>query len=312
MHGPAIGRLVHQLLRHGGGELPHVLPARPAPQRNHDVQPLAAGGLDEAHEPQLVEPRAHLAGGIDDLPPRRIGVGIDVEHHAVGLLDAILATSPNVDLQHSHLHQSRQARRIVHDHVRGRALRFLHFDPAQDVRLGSIRMLLDEAVTPRSRRTPQQHQRASHDVREHERRGQLEVARQIALRDPQLGVEHFSGVRELDAGAAVSTRPARARRRAARRHARAQLAASRHARRTRARSTTRSGGALRHHFAHRLVLAQSMERRMPQASVSGPAGERHFRDQRGLRPVDVAQPRRVREHRRIALELAQSAAQIPQ
>ena len=53
--------------------------------RQHHMQALAAGGLDEAFELEVAQPLPHLARGGDHILPFDAGAGIEIEHQAVGV-----------------------------------------------------------------------------------------------------------------------------------------------------------------------------------------------------------------------------------
>ena len=53
------------------------------------MQALAAGGLDEAVEIEIAKPLPHLAGTRDHILPFDAGAGIEIEHQAVGVFQAV-------------------------------------------------------------------------------------------------------------------------------------------------------------------------------------------------------------------------------
>ena len=84
--------------------------SRPGRERHHDVEPLAAGGLHEALSPSALEPLAHEPGRLDHARPRDVRGRIEVEHHAVRLLEVVDDGVPGVDLEDADLHEPDEAR----------------------------------------------------------------------------------------------------------------------------------------------------------------------------------------------------------
>ncbi|MNZ88764.1 hypothetical protein D3C78_1076620 [compost metagenome] len=68
------------------GEILHLLPLVPSFQWHQDVHALAAAGLEEARQPQLIEQGEGQAGGLDHPRPGQGRVWIEVENEAVGAL----------------------------------------------------------------------------------------------------------------------------------------------------------------------------------------------------------------------------------
>ena len=73
------------------------------------MQTLAAGGLEEALESEVLEPVAKRPRRRDHLAPRHVVAGIEVEHQAIGLLEPIGDGVPGVDLEDADLHQADRA-----------------------------------------------------------------------------------------------------------------------------------------------------------------------------------------------------------
>ncbi len=94
-----------------------VAPLELGGERGDDVEPLAAGRLDEARDAERREHVAHQARGGDDGRPRHRRAGVEVEHHAVRTLEVVRDRVPRVDLEHVHLHECQHARQMVGDEV---------------------------------------------------------------------------------------------------------------------------------------------------------------------------------------------------
>ncbi len=87
------------------GEGFDLAPLVPPLDRDDHVQALAAGGLDEADEPELGERAAHVARRCDHLGEAEALARIEVEDDAVRPLGPVDARAPGMHLQDAHLHQ---------------------------------------------------------------------------------------------------------------------------------------------------------------------------------------------------------------
>jgi hypothetical protein len=93
------------------------------------VQALAARGLHEALEAELLEPRADAARRVHHPLPGNGGIGVEVEHQAVRLLQPLGHGVPGVDLEDTELDEADEARKVVDHEVLADLLGFLDLDP---------------------------------------------------------------------------------------------------------------------------------------------------------------------------------------
>jgi len=68
-----------------------------------DVQAFAAGELEKAFDAEVLEALADFGGGCGDGEPGEIGVGIEIEDEAVGVLEVVVGGAPGMDLEDIHL-----------------------------------------------------------------------------------------------------------------------------------------------------------------------------------------------------------------
>src|SRR5579864_2965045 len=81
----------------------HFVPAGLLRQWHDDMQALAAARLAERHESQFFEQRTGQLGGVDHAVPAERWIGVEVEHHAIGLLDARSERIPGVQFDGAYL-----------------------------------------------------------------------------------------------------------------------------------------------------------------------------------------------------------------
>jgi len=67
--------------------MPWLAPNRAWLDRDHDVQPLAAGRFYEAFQPDVIETGADIARGVDHRAPQHILSGIEIEDQPIGPLE---------------------------------------------------------------------------------------------------------------------------------------------------------------------------------------------------------------------------------
>jgi hypothetical protein len=77
------------------------------------MQPLAAGGLDEAFEPERLEPLAHLDRSRRDGFEADALAGVEVEGEAVGALRRSQLRAPGMDLQHARLDEREETGKVT-------------------------------------------------------------------------------------------------------------------------------------------------------------------------------------------------------
>ena len=97
---------------HGFGEGPGFLPWGRL-DRQHNVQTVAAGGLEEGLEFDAFKPVPHIASGCDDVLPARAGPRVEIEDQPVGTFTIVYGRAACVDLEHASLDQGDHAIEIV-------------------------------------------------------------------------------------------------------------------------------------------------------------------------------------------------------
>ena len=73
------------------------------------MEALAAGGLEEAAQVEVLEAGAQGEGGVLDAGPGDLLVGVEVEDDAVGLLGALDGSAPQVELEGADLGEADEA-----------------------------------------------------------------------------------------------------------------------------------------------------------------------------------------------------------
>src|SRR6185437_10521069 len=86
-------------------------------ERHHDVQSLAAARLHERLEAEVGEAFAYEVGGGHHVAPGDGGIRVEVEHHAIGLVEVAHGRAPHVQLDHAALHEADHRPRAVGDRV---------------------------------------------------------------------------------------------------------------------------------------------------------------------------------------------------
>jgi hypothetical protein len=178
---------LHQHRAGALGEAPHRLEVRLAVQRDHNVEPLRTGGLDEARQAELGQEIAHREDRRAQL--RRIVVGrVEIEDAQIGLPQVRQARRPDVRRDRVLVRHPDQRARVVDERVvdgtvvlGARAFRDL--DPTQPVGKSLRDVLLDEALFGYAGRVTLHRHRTARDVRQHHPRHLLVVGADVALGD---------------------------------------------------------------------------------------------------------------------------------
>src|SRR5262249_28661865 len=156
-----------------------------------------------------------------------------------------------------HLRERDEPRGVDDGHVAHRLARLADRHALQRGRPALVDVLVEEALAGVSFGRAQERERPLRDVRKHPLGDLLVVAREVELRQPDLGPEDAIGMRQPDA-----------------RHRGLRVPAWR-----------RRDGTLAYDLGRALVLAQPLERRMTELAVTGPFGERDLADQLGTDEV---------------------------
>ena len=163
------------------------------------MEPLAAGGLGEAREPQLPEQLAQLARGLDRMGPGHARIRIEVEGEQIGVEQVGGARPPGVDLERAQLHQRAEARGVDHRHVGAHAAALAHVDAVDRLGLAARLVLLEEAALARAFRTAQQRERPPREMRQHPVGDRGVVVGETALGDGGVFEEDPVGMGERNA-----------------------------------------------------------------------------------------------------------------
>ncbi|MNY13840.1 hypothetical protein D3C86_1469920 [compost metagenome] len=99
-------------------EVLDLIPAKLAGQRHHQVNALAAAGLEECLEPQFIEHRKGQLSRLDHAFPGQRRVRVEVEDEAVGFVEVVRRGVPGVQFDRAHLHRADQGFGVVDDHHR--------------------------------------------------------------------------------------------------------------------------------------------------------------------------------------------------
>jgi hypothetical protein len=129
------------------------------------VQALAAGRAGERDESERLEVRAQRVRARHDVLPRHGGIGIEVEHDAIGPVEPVGAAAPGVELERAELHERDEPLDVVDHHVEPLAPALLHGHAMDHGGQALGRVLLVEARAAGALRTAHDRQRAAGDVR---------------------------------------------------------------------------------------------------------------------------------------------------
>src|SRR5882724_835036 len=195
-----VGETLHHFDRYRPRELLEHAPWLARSERDDHVKALAAGCLDEGRESQLVEDASDPSATLDDSGPIHAGAGIQIEDHAVRLLEPVHPGAPWMDLEHSHLSEADQASLVLHEQILAPRL-FLHDgNGLQMLGYPRSRVLLEEARLPAAFRAPEKTQGALHDVRKYPGADPVVEFGEVSLGQPPLGIEHAIGMRQRHSG----------------------------------------------------------------------------------------------------------------
>jgi len=111
-------------------------------QGHHDVQALAAAGLQVRREAELIQERTHQIGRFLNLLPRHPLPRVQVEHHAVRVPEGFRAGVQGVELDHVPRRRRQQA--LLAHHVRHRRMA----DVERGVELPNARQLVGVGMLP--------------------------------------------------------------------------------------------------------------------------------------------------------------------
>src|SRR5438445_4786373 len=169
-------------------------------QRHDDVQPFAAGGLQEALEPDRLWTLADQARCVGDAAPLDAGAGVEIEHDAVRSLQVLHDRMPRVDFEYSDLDEADQCRERIDDEIFPGLGLFLDLHPADGFGSPGPAVLLIEARSLRTLGTADERRRTILQVGQDPLRDALVEARQVELGRALRWKEDAVGVREPHAG----------------------------------------------------------------------------------------------------------------
>ncbi len=130
---------------------------------------FASGEFEEAFEAGVLEALADLGGGGGDGEPGEVGVGIEIEDEAVGMLEVVVGRAPGMDFEDVHLSERDEGVGGVEGDVGlgGRGSFVLDFDGLDAGREGGGDVLLEEAGLAGAFRAADERERAVGDVGQH-------------------------------------------------------------------------------------------------------------------------------------------------
>ena len=164
------------------------------------MKPLASGGLDEGGELQLVEHTPQPSCTFDHARPAHAGARIEIQDHAVGLLQMSDPGTPRMDFEHAHLSETDQSALVLHEEIFPADLALHDLDGLEMLRNARSRMLLEEACFASPLRTAKHAQGTLDDVREDPLTDPLVELGQVELGQSLLRIEHSVGVRQPHPG----------------------------------------------------------------------------------------------------------------
>ena len=181
------------------GEFLDLVPAELRRERHDDMQPLAAGGLGEAFEPDAGERRAHLDCRCGHLAPWQALIGVEIEGDAVRGFQPLRRRAPRVDLQYPHLHHRNEPGEVLDDEMGLAGPLVGDLDAADDVRHAARQMLLVEAFLVPALGAAHQAQRPKAEMRKRPVADRRVILREPELGNAALGIEHAVGVGQAHA-----------------------------------------------------------------------------------------------------------------
>ena len=160
--------------------------------RQHEVEPLASGRLDEAPDPELVEQRTHAACGVLECCPRQPGIRIEIERDPVGTVESRKARAPRVEFEAAVLHGTYDVSDVGEAHERGRTVLF--------VVAATRRVLLEKAVVEPAAHAFDDGDRTGRQLREQPLADALVVANDVELRVRRSFDDRPLGMTDVHAG----------------------------------------------------------------------------------------------------------------
>jgi len=161
-----------------------------------DVQAFAAGELEEAFDAEVAEALADFGGGGGDGEPGEIGVGVEIEDEAVGVLEVVVGGTPGMDFEDVHLGEGDDGFGGVEGDVGfgGGGGFVLDVDGLDAGRDPGVDVLLEEAGFAGALRAANEREWAVGDVRKDAVGGDGVVVGELLLGEAGSGVEDFVGM----------------------------------------------------------------------------------------------------------------------
>ena len=249
----AVGLVHRERFGEALGEILVRVPAVAGSERHDDVDALPAREQREAGEPDLAKLVGDVGGGLLHLREAEALVGVEVEDHAVGILDVRSAAGPAVKLDRAHLDALEQAARVGEaDIVFLAAILLRDRNRHERVAEAAMGVFLEEAFLGAPLRAAHEADRAALGVGEEERGDRLVIVGKVALGRLGVGEDDAVAARDDDRGRGVAGDV---------------------------------GGVL--------VGAQTEEAGVAHAALGGELGEGDFGNEAGFEPGDAARRRLV-------------------
>ncbi|MEJ7727770.1 MAG: hypothetical protein WKG00_00990 [Polyangiaceae bacterium] len=145
----------------------HAVPVLLGNDGRDDVQTLAARRLHERRQLDGLQRIAHALRRVDDSSPGQRLVRVDVDDHAVRVLEVGGGRAPGMHLEDADLRQADQAREVVDDQVVAGLGLLADGDASQRLGRPVPAMFLEEARARQAVGAAHQRRRAVDEVREH-------------------------------------------------------------------------------------------------------------------------------------------------
>ena len=244
------------------------------------MKPLATGGFAEALQANVRQPLPHVLGGLDDIGKLDVRRGIEIEHQAPRCVVRIRGAIPGMQLQPADLRHRRQSLDTINLQVRLAIAG--HLGQFQEIGGALHSVTLKEFLTLDAIRRADNGTRPAFQMADHPAPHRFEIAGEIELGyafavtavRPQLLVglgdnhaHHFGGFALRLSGPRLTG------------FGRGLAGGF---------GDFGDGRIFRPYLVGRLVLAQPLERSLPDIPAVGPADELDFGDEFGPYPMHVA------------------------
>jgi hypothetical protein len=137
-------------------------------------------------------------GGTADGVEVALRCGVEIDHHSVGLPEAVGAREPHVRRDRVLPDEIDERGGVAHEHVCDGPVRLRHLDPPDPLREVVRDVLVEEALAPDPVGEALHAHRAEADMRQHPLADALVVVGEVGLCDPVVRKEQLVRMRDLD------------------------------------------------------------------------------------------------------------------